>query len=179
MWGSMLRRLFRFKHKCGIRKLLKSGIQVGRNTLIFNEAEDYGCSSDMVTIGSNCVVTSGVKFITNPAIMKYAVGEDESSSNRTAENRIIIHDNCFLGLNSIIYPNVAIGPNAVVGAGAVVMQDVPPDMCVCGNPSRVTCSMDLYKSICKRSVTLNYTSQTKRQVLQRYFWEDQNPAGLR
>ncbi|WP_427337958.1 acyltransferase [Caloranaerobacter sp. DY30410] len=38
-------------------------------------------------------------------------------------HRIIIKDNCFIGVNSIILPNVTIGPNSVV-AGSVVMKDM-------------------------------------------------------
>jgi acetyltransferase-like isoleucine patch superfamily enzyme len=161
----MLKRFFWFRHEQGIKKLLKTGLQVGKDTLIFNEAGDYGYNPHLIMIGSNCVIASGVQFISNPAFIKFASG-----SKKFVEHKIIIHNNCFLGVNSIIFPDVVIGPNAIVGAGAVVMDDVPANMCVSGNPSRVNCTVDFYRIICKKGNISNYTSKNKRNVLQEYFW---------
>lgn len=161
----MLKRLFWFRHEQGIKKLLKTGLQIGQGTLIFNEAEDFGYNSHIITIGSNCVIASGVQFISNPAIIKYI-----SDCKKSVEHKIVIHDNCFVGINSIIYPDVVIGPNAIVGAGAVVTEDVPPNMCVSGNPLHVNCTVDFYRTFCKKGIIPNYTHANKRKVLQEYFW---------
>lgn len=163
----MLKRFFWYRHVKRIKTLLKSGMQVGTGTFILNEAEDYGYNPRMISIGSNCAIASGVQFISNPAIIKFS-----SESSENAEHKIIIHDNCFLGMNSIIYPDVVIGPNAIVGAGAVVTEDVPPNMCVSGNPSRVNCTVDFYRSMCKKSIIPNYTPGNKRNVLQEHFWNN-------
>ena len=163
----MLKRLFWFRHEHNLKKLMKTGLQIGKDTLVFNEAEDYGTHHQMVTIGSHCVIASGVQFITNPAILRYA-----DVNGGTAASRIIICDNCFLGMNSIIYPNVVIGPNAIVGAGAVVMEDVPPNMCASGNPSHTNCTVDFYRSICKKGIIEDYTPENKREVLQMHFWNN-------
>ncbi len=162
----MLKRLFWFRHEQGIKRLLKTGLQVGQNTLMFNEDEDYGYNYSMVKIGSNCVVASGVKFITNPSITRYVPELD-----CIGRNGIVVRDNCFLGINSIIYPNVVIGPNSIVGAGAVVMEDVPPNMCVSGNPLKVNCTVDFYRNICKRSAIPEYSPVHKRTILSKYFWD--------
>jgi acetyltransferase-like isoleucine patch superfamily enzyme len=167
----MLKRLFWFRHEQRIKTLLKSGMQVGKGTLIFNEAEDYGYNFHMIMIGSNCVIASGVQFISNPAIIKL------SSECNKSEHKIVVNDNCFLGMNSIIFPDVVIGPNAIIGAGAVVMEDVPPNMCVFGNPSRINCTVDFYRSICKKGIIPNYTSGNKRKVLKEYFWSNQKLGG--
>lgn len=42
-----------------------------------------------------------------------------------------------LGANATVLPGVIIGENAVVGAGAVVVDDVPPNGVVVGNPARL------------------------------------------
>ena len=161
----MLKRVFWFRHEQGIKKLLKTGMQVGKGTLIFNEAGDFGCNSHTIRIGNNCVIASGVQFISNPAIIMLT-----SCSEKAVEHKIVIHDNCFLGMNSIIYPDVVIGPNVIVGAGAVVMEDVPPNMCVSGNPLCVNCTVDFYRCTCKRGMIPNYIPENKRIVLQEYFW---------
>lgn len=63
---------------------------------------------------------------------------------------IVIHDNCFIGLRSVIYGNVRIGPNSVVAAGSVVTSDVPPNTLVLGAPARPFGSLDRYRDKCLR-----------------------------
>ena len=46
------------------------------------------------------------------------------------------HD-VWIGVGSIVLPNVTIGDGAVIGAGSVVHQDVPPYAIVGGNPAQV------------------------------------------
>ena len=166
----MLKKLHWLIHKRGIEKMLKAGMQVGNNTLIFNDIEDFGCNPQLIKIGSNCVIASGVRFITFPAINKYRLGVREQDAGNKSCQGIFVHDNCFFGINSIIYPNVVIGPDAVIGAGAVVTEDVPPNTCVCGNPFRVTCTLDIYRAMCKRSIIPGYTSENKRRILSQHFW---------
>lgn len=167
----MLKKLFWLIHDRGIRKMLRAGMQVGKNTLIFNDVEDFGCDPQLINIGSNCIIASGVRFITLPAFIKNYLGVKEPDVDRKGFQGIVVHDNCFLGINSIIYPNVVIGPDAIIGAGAVVIDDVPPNMCVSGNPSRVTCSLDIYRAMCKRGIIREYTSENKREVLRQHFWD--------
>lgn len=166
----MLKRLFWLIHDRGIRKLQKAGMQVGKNTLIFSDVEDFGYDPQLVKIGSNCVIASGVRFLTLPAFIKNSLGGKAPSEEDKGLQGIVVQDNCFLGINSIIYPNVEIGSNAIIGAGSVVIDDVPPNTCVCGNPSRVSCNLDIYRAMCKRSIIPEYNSENKRDILCRHFW---------
>ena len=50
---------------------------------------------------------------------------------------IIIGDNVWLGINSIILKGVTRGDNAIVAAGSVVTKNVPPNSIVAGNPAKV------------------------------------------
>ena len=50
---------------------------------------------------------------------------------------IIIGEDCWIGIRSIIMPGVTIGNGAVVGAGAVVTKDVEAYSVVAGNPAKV------------------------------------------
>ena len=42
-----------------------------------------------------------------------------------------------IGAGAVVSPRIKIGQDALVGAGAVVVEDVPPDAVVVGNPARV------------------------------------------
>jgi acetyltransferase-like isoleucine patch superfamily enzyme len=48
---------------------------------------------------------------------------------------VIIEQNAWIGMNSIIMRGVRIGARSIVAAGSVVVRDVPPDTMVGGNPA--------------------------------------------
>lgn len=50
--------------------------------------------------------------------------------------RIVIERNAWIGMNSIIMRGVRIGARSIVAAGSVVVDDVPIDTTVAGNPAR-------------------------------------------
>jgi len=47
-----------------------------------------------------------------------------------------VGEEAFLGVGAILAPEVTVGARAVVGAGAVVIDDVPAESTVVGNPAR-------------------------------------------
>ena len=49
--------------------------------------------------------------------------------------RIMIGDDCWLGVNVVVSPGVSIGQGAVVGANSVVTKDVAPYSVVAGSPA--------------------------------------------
>lgn len=51
--------------------------------------------------------------------------------------KIKIGNNCFIGTNAIILPDVTLGNNVVVGAGSVVTKSFPNDVIIAGNPAKV------------------------------------------
>jgi len=50
---------------------------------------------------------------------------------------IIIEDDVFIGMQSLILKGVTIGRGSVIGAGSVVVHDIPPGVIAAGNPARV------------------------------------------
>ncbi len=50
---------------------------------------------------------------------------------------IIICDDVWIGMNSIILKGVTIGEGAIVGAGSVVTKDIPAWTVVAGNPAKI------------------------------------------
>jgi acetyltransferase-like isoleucine patch superfamily enzyme len=48
---------------------------------------------------------------------------------------VVIEDDVFIGMNSLILKGVRLGEGCMVGAGSVVAKDVPSEMIVAGNPA--------------------------------------------
>jgi len=56
----------------------------------------------------------------------------------TTENRsVIIEENCWLGMQSVITGNLTVGRGSVVAANAVVTKDIPPFTVVAGVPAKI------------------------------------------
>lgn len=51
--------------------------------------------------------------------------------------KVNIHENVFIGCHSCIIPEIIIGKNAYIGAGSVVIDHIPEDVTVFGNPAKI------------------------------------------
>ena len=50
---------------------------------------------------------------------------------------VVIEDDVWIGYNATILKGVHIGAGAIIAPGALVIEDVPPETEVSGNPARV------------------------------------------
>lgn len=60
-----------------------------------------------------------------------------------------IGDNVVIFPNAVVIGNVTIGSNVIIGAGSVVINDIPDNCVVAGNPARII-SKDCRKAITER-----------------------------
>ncbi len=119
-------------------ELLKSmGVIIGDNVKIWgmpNLPTEYF----FIEIGDNSTISSNVTFLTHDGSMnacrEYYKGWYETIPSPLG--KIKVGKNCFVGINSIILPNVIIGNNCVIGAGSVVTKNVPDGEVWAGNPAR-------------------------------------------
>ena len=131
----------------------------------------FGSEPYLISIGNQCTISTGVQFITHDGGI--GVLRRAGLWMGTKFGSIIIHDNCFIGLNAIILPNIEIGPSSIIGAGSVVTKNVPEN-CVCaGNPARYICSLEGYKTKCVENLgdlgTGNPYSKGQEQLLKNHF----------
>ena len=54
---------------------------------------------------------------------------------------VIIEDNVWLGVNSVVMKGVTIGANTVIGANSVVTKSIPANVVAAGNPCKVIRSL--------------------------------------
>ena len=102
---------------------IQKDVIIGRETRIQSHA--FICSK--VEIEENVFVSHGVKFVND----RYPPSGDSDAWESTR-----IRQGASLGTGAVIMP-VEIGENAMIGAGAVVVDDVPPNAIVAGNPAEI------------------------------------------
>ncbi|MBO5658440.1 MAG: 2,3,4,5-tetrahydropyridine-2,6-dicarboxylate N-acetyltransferase [Duodenibacillus sp.] len=99
--------------------VINIGAVIGKGTMI-----DMGAVlGGRAMVGNNCHIGAGTVLA--------GVVEPASATP------VIVEDNVMIGANAVVIEGVRIGANAVVGAGSIVIEDVPPNAVVVGNPARV------------------------------------------
>lgn len=113
-------------------------IEVGENcgfsgtTFVAAEQITVG---NRVQIGSNASVVDTDFHPLRPEVRR-------ENFNAGARAPIVIEDDVFVGMDSLILKGVTVGEGSVVGAGSVVSRDVPPGAVVAGNPATVVTELD-------------------------------------
>ncbi len=86
-----------------------------------------GCFKE-ITIGDN------VRFGANSLVTD---GDWHTEDKRTNKPKsIIIEDNAWIGVGTMVLKGVRIGKNSIIGAGSVVVNDIPSNVIAVGNPCR-------------------------------------------
>jgi len=116
------------------------GVTVGRHCRLL--ITRWGSEPFLISIGDNVTITAGTRLVTHDGSL-WLISDD--AGRRFQYRRIIIGNNVFIGVNSIILPGVQIGDNVIVGAGAVVTKSIPSGKIVGGNPARIIGEFDAYK----------------------------------
>lgn len=111
-------------------------IEIGDNTRI-NGASIH--ATERITVGRNCLVAANVTILDSDG---HGLLPGERALVNPVSKPVIIEDNVWIGINSIILKGVRIGKNSVIGAGSVVARDIPPNCVVAGNPARAIKSLD-------------------------------------
>lgn len=118
----------------------KQGAQIGEGCFIVPTV--LGTEPYLVKIGNHVAIAQGVKFETHDGGIWLFRNEVPDIQ---VFGPIIIEDNCVIGQNAVLFPNIRIGRNSIVGASSVVISDVPSDTIVMGVPARPFGSVVKYK----------------------------------
>ncbi len=90
-----------------------------------------------IAIGSYCRIATSVTIFDSPGHPLDPEQRKAGMPVKTEDVRPVrIGDNVWIGMGAVIFPGVTVGDNSVISAGACVMNDVPENTVVAGNPAR-------------------------------------------
>lgn len=169
----MLRKIYRKIYQLIVGKLypVKYAKKIGVNFMggvkIYGSVF-WGTEPWLITIGKNCHLTNGVKFITHDGgtlLFRHIVPDLEITKP------ITLGDNCYLGNDVTLMPGVTIGNNCIVGTGSIVTKDIPDNSVAVGIPAKVIKSTNEYlEKIKKESLHLGHLKgQEKDRALMDYY----------
>jgi acetyltransferase-like isoleucine patch superfamily enzyme len=156
-WGIRFSSNIKFDGLIKIRRLPESMIEIGRGCYFSNKSRhnligiNHSCiistqtREAAISIGNNCgfsgtvigafksiKIGNNVKCGANTLITD---GDWHFDDPRTyPPKEIIIEDNVWLGLNTIVLKGVTIGENTLIGANSVVTKSIPANVIAAGNP---------------------------------------------
>ncbi|UBK36230.1 acyltransferase [Clostridium perfringens] len=93
----------------------------------------------MISIGNHVKITNGVIMLTHDyswSVLKRLDIYNQSGKILGASGKIIIGNNVFIGMNSIILRNVKIGDDVIIGAGSVISKNCESGWVYAGNPAK-------------------------------------------
>lgn len=136
--------------------------------------------ANLIKIGNNAHLASGVNFITHDATSSMLNRMPGAAERKTEYREIIgcieIGDNVFVGANATILYDVRIGNNVIVGAGSIVNRDVEDNSVVAGVPARRICSFEEYLSRrdrgCSYPEGMGSVHQEVGPELAEWLWKD-------
>lgn len=117
-----------------VERAKEMGATIGKNCRFFSL--HIFSEPRLVEIGDNTIMSGNVVLLTHDGAIHSAAYVELPDINGYY-GRISIGKNCFIGFGTIIMPNVRIGDNTIVCPGSVVIESVPENSVVRGNPARV------------------------------------------
>ena len=124
------------------------GVRMGSNVRFYaSNPSMFGSEPFLITLGNDVYITAGVQFITHDGgtlILRKEVPDLDYTAP------IIIGNDVYIGMETIILPGVTIGNRCVIGAGSVVTKDIPDNSVAAGVPARVIKTTDEYLEGLKR-----------------------------
>jgi acetyltransferase-like isoleucine patch superfamily enzyme len=92
---------------------------------------------DRITLGDRLVVSMNVHFLTHDysyTTSLIAINKIPKTDIGILRN-IVVGNNVFIGMNTLILPGTTIGDNVIIGAGSVVRGNIKSNAIYAGNPA--------------------------------------------
>ncbi|WP_459878754.1 acyltransferase [Desulfothermus naphthae] len=125
-------------------KKYNSKLIIGNSSVIMDGTQisvvNYIKIGDRVLIGRGCAIVDHLH--------DYRIIDCPLNIAPLTEGKpIVIEDDVFIGVNTVIAPGVRIGAHSFIGANSVVNVNIPPYSMVAGNPAKIVRSYNHNKGL--------------------------------
>ena len=161
--------LYFFKLRSSVKIARDIGVTIGQNCKFLDDpVAMFGTEPYLIKIGDHVELTHGVKLITHDGSV-WTLREKEQYKNVDFMAPIVIGNNVFVGMNSLILPGTTIGNNVIIGAGSVVKGVIPDNTVYAGVPARFIKTFDAFEDSKKGQLleTKNISSKNKEEAIRR------------
>ena len=110
------------------------GVKMGKGCFIDPSAIVETAYPENITLGDDVRITARVVIMTHIKAPHYL---RNTGIMPAVVKPVVLKDQCFIGVNSVIMPGVTVGKAAVVASGSVVVSNVSPYTMVAGNPAKL------------------------------------------
>lgn len=170
----LFKRKWRFKNKNNstVAKTIfeMNAVTVGRYTYGNLDVRNWGSENEKLIIGDFCSIANTTfvlggnhnysHFSTFPSKVRFLGAIREAYSN----GPIVVSDDVWLGIDTMVMSGVTIGQGAVVAARSVVVKDVPPYAIVGGNPAKII-KYRFSSEIIEKLLKVNFKKLNKKEFL--------------
>lgn len=120
-----------------------TNVAIGANTVINQQFVVSDSYLPLLEIGARVAIAPFVTIICDSNPNNSCLARHPNIQNfLIARKKVIIGDDVWIGAGVIILPGVTIGTRSVIGAGSVVVENVPSDTIIAGNPARIIRQLD-------------------------------------
>lgn len=131
--------------------ILGSGCYIGRQVELgptgtikigdFTSLQDRCVLVGDIEIGRYCLFSLNVLISSGTHCFNKAphllIRDQDEMAQAHEGKKVVIEDDCWIGVNVVIMPGVKIGKGSIIGANAVVTKDIPPYSVAVGAPAKV------------------------------------------
>lgn len=146
----------------------KIGVKIGNGCRIIpNPIKVFGTEPWLISLGNNVEITGSVSFVNHDGAIWILRNLKKEYKDTDIFGKILVGNNVFIGIRTIILPNVKIGDNVIIGAGSIVTNNIESNSVYAGVPARKICSIEDYitKNIRKVVHTKNMSQKQKEKWL--------------
>lgn len=145
----------------------KQGAQIGEDCHL--GISSLASEPFLVKIGNHVGIATGVQLLTHSLGWNFR----DRIPDIQVFGKIVIEDNCNIGVNAIILPDVTIGENCIVAAGSVVTKDVLPNSMVGGCPAKVIGNTEDYFERIKESWKIQKPKDYASEMIEGKYYSPQ------
>lgn len=161
-------KIFNIDNRSSYQQALDNGLIIGNDASIQDQVIIDPSHSWLIEIGNRVTLAPRVYILAHDASTKRMLGY-------TSIGKVKIGDDVFIGAGSIVLPNVIIGNKVIIGAGSVVKHSIPDNSVAVGNPAKVICTYEEYKTkreqqlantaVFDESYTIHQINEEKKQLM--------------